>query len=96
VLQVLAIQNILYTSEDDPAAVAEAQAMVSQQQGQQQPPALSPILEVSEERPKQEAANKRKSISDLEEFGMPSSSSRQRLSDISDVQLCGSPLMSFT
>ncbi|OEL26031.1 Microtubule-associated protein RP/EB family member 1C [Dichanthelium oligosanthes] len=87
-----AIQNILYTSEDDPATVAEAQAMVSQQQ----PPALSPILEASEERPKQEvAAQKRKSISDLDEFGM-ASSSRQRLSDISDVQLCGSPLTSFS
>ncbi|RCV42292.1 hypothetical protein SETIT_9G205000v2 [Setaria italica] len=90
-----AIQNILYTSDDDPAVVAEAQAMVSQQQNQQQPPALSPILEMSEERPKQEMANKRKSISDLEEFGM-ASSSRQRLSDISDVQLCGSPLTSFS
>jgi RP/EB family microtubule-associated protein len=57
---------------------------------------LSPILEVSEERPKQETANKRKSISDLEELGMASSSSRQRLSDISDVQLCGSLLTSVT
>ncbi|KAF8722572.1 hypothetical protein HU200_022403 [Digitaria exilis] len=75
-----AIQNILYTSEDDPAT---------------QPSALSPILETSEERPKQEVALKRKSISDLEEFGM-ASSSRQRLSDISDVQLCGSPLTSFS
>ncbi|NP_001278538.1 Microtubule-associated protein RP/EB family member 1C [Zea mays] len=75
-----AIQNILYTSEEDP---------------QQQAPALSPIMEASEERPKQEAAHKRKSISDLDEFGM-SSSSRQRLSDISDVQLCGSPLTSFS
>jgi RP/EB family microtubule-associated protein len=54
---------------------------------------LNPILEVSDE---QETANKRKSISDLEELGMASSSSRQRLSDISDVQLCGSPLTSFT
>ncbi|CAL4917386.1 unnamed protein product [Urochloa decumbens] len=90
-----AIQSILYTSEDDPATVAEAQAMVSQQLNQQQPPALSPIQEVSEERPKQETANKRKSISDLEEFGM-AASSRQRLSDISDVQLRGSPLTSFS
>ncbi|WVZ59506.1 hypothetical protein U9M48_009632 [Paspalum notatum var. saurae] len=90
-----AIQNILYTSEDDPAPVAEAQAMVSQQQNQQQAPGLSPIMEASEERPKQEAAHKRKSISDLDEFGM-ASSSRQRLSDISDVQLCGSPLTSFS
>ena len=72
--------------------MAEAQAMVSQQQQQ---PALSPILEASDERPKPEAANKRKSILDLEEFGM-ASSSRQRLSDISDVQLSGSPLMSFS
>lgn len=88
--QVHAIQNILYTSEDDPAPVAEGQAMASQQ-----PSALSPILEASEERPKQEAAHKRKSISDLEEFGL-ASSSRPRLSDISDVQLSGSPLTSFS
>jgi len=78
--QVQAIQSILYTSEED---------------AQQQPPALSPIMEASEERPKQETAHKRKSISDLDEFGV-SSSSRQRLSDILDVQLCGSPLTSFS
>ena len=78
--QVQAIQSILYTSEED---------------AQQQPPALSPIMEASEERPKQEMAHKRKSISDLDEFGV-SSSSRQRLSDILDVQLCGSPLTSFS
>lgn len=89
-----AIHKILYASEDDPSTVAEAQAMVSQQQNQQ--PMLSPILEASEERPKQDAvAHKRKSVSDLEEFEM-ASSSRLRLSDISDVQLCGSPLTSFT
>jgi len=79
-VSVQTIQNILYASEED---------------AQQLPPALSPIMEASEERPKQEMANKRKSISDLDEFGM-SSSSRQRLSDISDVQLCGSPLTSFS
>uniref|UniRef100_A0A0D9XL50 EB1 C-terminal domain-containing protein n=1 Tax=Leersia perrieri TaxID=77586 RepID=A0A0D9XL50_9ORYZ len=94
---VQAIQKILYTADDDPSIMAEAQAMVSQQQQQNEQPMLSPILEASEERlPKQDAL-KRKSISDLEleEFGM-ASSSRQRLSDISDVQLCGSPLTSFT
>ncbi|CAD6205477.1 unnamed protein product [Miscanthus lutarioriparius] len=79
-VSVQAIQSILYTSEED---------------AQQQPPALSPIMEASEERPKQEMAHKRKSISDLDEFGV-SSSSRQRLSDILDVQLCGSPLTSFS
>ncbi|XP_062205563.1 microtubule-associated protein RP/EB family member 1C-like isoform X2 [Phragmites australis] len=89
-----AIHSILYASEDDNAD-ADAQAMVSQQQNHQQP-TLSPILEASEERPKQEAAHKRKSISDLGEFEMAASSSRPRLSDISDVQLCGSPLTSFT
>jgi microtubule-associated protein, RP/EB family len=65
--------------------------MVAQQQ---QPPALSPIMEASEERPMHEAAHKRKSISDLEEFEM--AAARPRLSDISDVQLCGSPLTSFS
>ncbi|KAL6642874.1 hypothetical protein ACP70R_021055 [Stipagrostis hirtigluma subsp. patula] len=91
-----AIHSILYASEDDPETVAEAQAMVSQLQNQQQQPAvLSPILEASEERPRPEA-HKRKSISDLEEFELAASSSRPRLSDISDVQLCGSPLTSFS
>ena len=106
---VKAIQKILYASEDDPSTVAEAQAeMVAQQNQMQQQPMLSPILEASEapsitpkdsseESLRQEAAaaHKRKSISDLEEFEM-GSSSRMRLSDVSDVQLCGSPLMSFT
>uniref|UniRef100_A0ACD5U5X0 Uncharacterized protein n=1 Tax=Avena sativa TaxID=4498 RepID=A0ACD5U5X0_AVESA len=109
---VKAIQKILYASEDDPSTVAEAQAeMVAQhnQQMQQQQPMLSPILEASEApsitpkdsseeslmRQEAAAAHKRKSISDLEEFEM-GSSSRMRLSDVSDVQLCGSPLMSFT
>jgi RP/EB family microtubule-associated protein len=108
---VKAIQKILYASEDDPSTLAEAQAdMVAQHNQQlQQQAMLSPILEASEApsiTPKdsseeslmrQEAAvaHKRKSISDLEEFEM-GSSSRLRLSDVSDVQLCGSPLMSFT
>jgi microtubule-associated protein, RP/EB family len=69
---------------------AVGQVMVAQQQ---QPPALSPILEASDERPRHEAAHKRKSISNLEEFGM--AAARPRLSDITDVQLCGSPLTSF-
>ncbi|GJN19778.1 hypothetical protein PR202_gb07087 [Eleusine coracana subsp. coracana] len=90
---VTAIHTILYASEDDPGTEeAEVQTMVPQQQQ----PALSPILEASEERPRHEAANKRKSISDLEEFEMAAANSRPRLSDISDVQLCGSPLTSFT
>ncbi|TVU32143.1 hypothetical protein EJB05_23862 [Eragrostis curvula] len=93
---VTAIHSILYASEEDPATEAEAQAMVSQQQNQQQQPTLSPILEASEERPRHEAAHKRKSISDMEEFEMAAASSRPRLSDISDVQLCGSPLTSFS
>jgi RP/EB family microtubule-associated protein len=68
--------------------------LYTSEDSQQQPPALS-VMEASEERPKQETAHKRKSILDLDEFGM-SSSSRQRLSDISDVQLCRSPLTSFS
>ncbi|CAM0956636.1 unnamed protein product [Alopecurus aequalis] len=108
---VKAIQKILYASEDDPSTVAEAQAeMVAQHNQQlQQQPMLSPILEASEApsitpkdsseeslmRQEAAAAHKRKSISDMEEFEM-GSSSRLRLSDVSDVQLCNSPLMSFT
>ncbi|KAJ3682226.1 hypothetical protein LUZ60_014799 [Juncus effusus] len=82
-----AIQKVLYATENDPSVVEEAQAMLVQQSQ------LSPIEEASEEKSnnRQETAQKRKSFSDLEmEMG---SATRLRLSDVSDVQLCGSPLM---
>ncbi|KAJ6802504.1 microtubule-associated protein RP/EB family member 1C-like [Iris pallida] len=85
-----AIQKILYAA-DDPSVFAEAQAMLSQQN--QQPPPLSPIPETLEEQPKQDT-QKRKSISTLEvDIAAHSTlSPRQRLSDVSDVYHCGSPL----
>ncbi|XP_072957672.1 microtubule-associated protein RP/EB family member 1C [Typha angustifolia] len=85
-----AIQRILYATDDNPSVVAEAQAMIAQQT-QQLP--LSPIAETSEEIPKQET-QKRKNISTLEVDIAANStlSPRQRLSDISDVHYCGSPL----
>ncbi|WOK98904.1 microtubule-associated protein RP/EB family member 1C-like [Canna indica] len=88
---VRAIQRILYATDDSSSVMAEAQAMISQQQSAQPP--LSPILEASDEKPKQET-QKRKDICTVE-FDMAASSTlspRQRLSDISDVHYCGSPL----
>ncbi|THU74754.1 hypothetical protein C4D60_Mb04t36760 [Musa balbisiana] len=89
-----AIQKILYATDDSSSVVAEAQAMIAQQQSGSPP--LSPILETSEEKPKQET-QKRKDICTLE-FDMAANSTlspRQRLSDISDVHCCGSPLTNF-
>ncbi|KAJ1694156.1 hypothetical protein LUZ63_010854 [Rhynchospora breviuscula] len=86
-----AIQKILYSTEADPAVVAEAQALVMQQN---QPLALSPIDEISEEKPNRPEAQKRKSIDCFEAFDM-GSGSRPRLSDISDVQYCDSPLINY-
>ncbi|KAJ6841895.1 microtubule-associated protein RP/EB family member 1C-like [Iris pallida] len=85
-----AIQKILYATEDDPSVVAEAQAMLAQQ-NQQLP--LSPIPEKLEEQPKQDT-QKRKNISTLEVdmAAHTTLSPRQRLSDVSDVHYCGSPL----
>lgn len=96
VLQIVtAIHKILYAADDNPSVVAEAQAMITKHQ-----PAettlhiLSPILEASEEeRPKP----KRKDINTLEVDMAASStlSPKQRLSDISDVHYCGSPLTNY-
>ncbi|RWW46120.1 hypothetical protein BHE74_00047980, partial [Ensete ventricosum] len=88
------IQKILYATDDSSFVVAEAQAMIAQQPSGSPP--LSPILETSEEKPKQET-QKRKDICTLE-FDMAANSTlspRQRLSDISDVHCCGSPLTNF-
>ncbi|CAL9089817.1 unnamed protein product [Musa textilis] len=90
-----AIQKILYATDDSSSVVAEAQAMIVAQRQSGSPP-LSPIPETSEEKPKQES-QKRKDICTLE-FDMAANSTlspRQRLSDISDVHCCGSPLTNF-
>lgn len=88
---VAAIQKILYAADADPSVAAEAQAMVMQQN---QPLALSPIDETSEERPTKPENQKRKSIDCLEAFDI-GSGARPRLSDISDVQYCESPLINY-
>ncbi|OVA02060.1 EB1 [Macleaya cordata] len=89
---VSAIQRILYATDDSVSVVAEAQAMISQQQ--KQPESLSPILEEAEDKPKLET-QKRKNIMSLEVDAVANStlSPRQRKSDASDVHCSGSPLM---
>ncbi|KAK9097319.1 hypothetical protein Sjap_022816 [Stephania japonica] len=90
---VSAIQRILYAADDSASVVAQAQAMISQNHKQQEPP-LSPIYEGSEEKPKLEN-QKRKSILNFEVDAAANStlSPRQRLSDVSDIHCSGSPLL---
>lgn len=89
---VAAIQKILYATDDDGTAVAEAQAMLSG--GQKEAERLSPIAEVSEEKSSSET-QKRKNIAnlDFDAAGITNLSPRQRLSDVSDVHCSGSLLM---
>ncbi|KAJ4965474.1 hypothetical protein NE237_017323 [Protea cynaroides] len=88
-----AIQRILYATDDSGSVVAEAQAIISQQENY--PKLLSPVFEVEEENPKVET-QKRKNISTLEVDSVANStlSPRQRISDASDVHCSGSPLIS--
>lgn len=74
--------------------MAEAQALLFEEQRQSEP--LSPIEEVSEDKPKTET-QKRKNIMTLEVDVAASStlSPKQRMSDASDVHCSGSPLVSF-
>ncbi|KAI3922409.1 hypothetical protein MKX01_006098 [Papaver californicum] len=89
-----AIQRILYAADESASVVADAQAMISQQQKQLEP--LSPILEVSDEKPKSDN-QKRKNILTIEVDNVASStlSPRQRISDASDVHCSSSPLMTY-
>lgn len=83
-----AIQKILYATDDEASEVAEAQAIVSQHIKH-----LSPILELNEENAMVEN-QKRKSTSlgnDLD----TKQPQRQRLSDVSNIQCSGSPLVNF-
>ncbi|ERN05690.1 hypothetical protein AMTRI_Chr13g119240 [Amborella trichopoda] len=88
---VSAIQRILYATDDNPSVAVEAQAMVSQHQS-----SLSPLTEIEEDKPKLENP-KRKSIVTFEVDAAAISvlSPRQRVSDISDVHQCGSPLTTY-
>ena len=89
-----AIQSILYATEDSTSVLAEAQAMIAQDQNQL-PAFLSPIAEAAEEKPKQET-QKRKDISTFEVDLVDSSKAtpRQKFSDILNV-LDDNPLMNF-
>ncbi|OIV94738.1 hypothetical protein TanjilG_06201 [Lupinus angustifolius] len=89
---VAAIQKILYATDDDGTAVAEAQAMISG--GQKEAEQLSPIAEASEEKSCSET-RKRKIIANLafDAAGTTNLSPRQRLADVSDVHCSESPLM---
>lgn len=89
-----AIKRILYASDDDTSVVAEAQAMILQNQNKSG--FLSPIAEVADGRPKIEN-QKRKNISNSEVDAAASTtlSPRQRVSDASDVHCSGSPLMTY-
>ncbi|KAI4381656.1 hypothetical protein MLD38_007713 [Melastoma candidum] len=88
-----AIQKILYAADDDASVVAEAQEMVSLHQ--KDADLLSPIIEVSEDRPSPES-HKRKSVTNLEldALANTTSSPRQRVSDASDVRCSVSSLAS--
>ncbi|XP_027362247.1 microtubule-associated protein RP/EB family member 1C [Abrus precatorius] len=89
---VAAIQKILYATDDDGTAVAEAQAMISV--GHKEIEGLSPIAEASDEKCSSET-HKRKNIAnlDFDATGIATLSPRQRLSDVSDVRCSESPLM---
>ncbi|XP_043712402.1 microtubule-associated protein RP/EB family member 1C-like [Telopea speciosissima] len=89
-----AVQSILYATNNNESVVAEAQAMINQQQSHPKP--LTPVLEAEEEMPKIET-QKRKNIFTLEVNSAASSklSPRHRRSDASDVHCSGSPLISY-
>ncbi|XP_068656920.1 microtubule-associated protein RP/EB family member 1C-like isoform X1 [Aristolochia californica] len=88
---VAAIQRILYVTDDNPAVLAEAQAMITQQAKQEEH--LSPVSEIVEDKPKVET-QKRKNIQtfEVDVAAISTLSPRQRLSDVSDVHHNGSPL----
>ncbi|XP_042488658.1 microtubule-associated protein RP/EB family member 1C-like [Macadamia integrifolia] len=90
---VAAIQIILYATDNNGTAVAEAQAMISQSQSHPKP--WNPDLEVKEEKPKIES-QKRKNIftSEVDSAASLTLSPRHRKSDASDVHCSGSPLVS--
>ncbi|XP_050204357.1 microtubule-associated protein RP/EB family member 1C [Mercurialis annua] len=88
---VAAIKRILYAVDDNASVVAEAQAMLHQNEEI----LLSPIPEVSSEERMNSDTQKRKSIVnlDVEAIGISALSPRQRISDAADVHCSGSPLM---
>lgn len=88
-----AIQSILYSTEDSPSVLAEAQAMIVQEESLRSS-FLSPIQETMEERPKQEAQKRKDSCNiEVDMEANSKSTPRQRLSDISNLE--DSPLIDF-
>lgn len=82
------IQKILYATEEDSMILEEAEAIISEHYSGQKLVGLSPILEISDEKPYKPETQKRKGISTLEvDLAAESTlSPRPRLSDItSDV-----------
>lgn len=93
-----AIQRILYAADDNSSVVAEAQAMLSSsvQQKEAEPFALSPIAEMSEERPSSDSQKRKNIVNyDVDSAAIANLSPRQKLSDVSEVHLSGSPLMTY-
>ncbi|CAN0918027.1 Probable LRR receptor-like serine/threonine-protein kinase At4g37250 [Linum grandiflorum] len=91
---VAAVQKILYATDNDGSAVAEAQAMICMNEEAE---FLSPIPEVSSEEKMNTDSQKRKSIHnrDVEAVGITNLSPRQRFPDATDVHCSGSPLMTY-
>ncbi|KAF5736186.1 hypothetical protein HS088_TW14G00322 [Tripterygium wilfordii] len=84
-----AVKRILYASGDDASVEEEAKAMASLHQKGAEP--LSPIAELSEERPSSENQKRKNIVNlDVETASFTSLFPRQRLSDASDVHCSGS------
>ena len=94
-LQVVeAIKRILYATDDDASVVAEAQAMISQNQQQIEP--LDTIPEEEEDLLKLETQKRKSFINvDVDAAANSTLSPRQRISDASDVHCSGSPLVTY-
>lgn len=90
-----AIKRILYATDDSASVVAEAQAMISQTRREDE--LLSPIPEVPEEALLKSDNHKRKNIVnfDVDAAASNTLSSRQRVSDASDVHSGGSSLLTY-
>ncbi|XP_027077795.1 microtubule-associated protein RP/EB family member 1C-like [Coffea arabica] len=89
-----AIKRILYATDDDASVVAEAQAMISQNQQQIEP--LDTIPEEEEDLLKLETQKRKSFINvDVDAAANSTLSPRQRISDASDVHCSGSPLVTY-
>ncbi|KAL3526818.1 hypothetical protein ACH5RR_011474 [Cinchona calisaya] len=88
------IKRILYATDDDASVVAEAQAIISQNQQQVEP--LATILEEEEDLLKVDTQKRKNIINvDVDAAANSTLSPRQRISDASDVHCSGSPLVTY-